>query len=383
MLKVSIQTVLSLCLSTFCITSYALDSDYVLPTAANEIKIMSYNAENLFDSFHDAGKEDWEYLPKEHSLKKNCPGARAVFTATKDATSEKPPRRNICLETDWTAAKVDMKINQIKKVIDAAGDRPDILTLCEVENKRVVGKLAKALGYDGFYMTSSPDVRGIDLAILYKRDKLTPLNFEERELKNPISLTRNLSVAHFRIKKSVGADGILAVYPNHWPSQANISRARLIAAEQLNSFVDEKKGEHLGENYYVVLTGDYNTISEESPNPLTDVLMTSQENLLDSHALSNLSANPAKARMPRGTYYYAAKKQWNELDHIFVGANLNDKQGLEVDPTSFRIHAPSFATKKNEAGEDTPFRYNHLTTNPAWLGYSDHFALTVKLKAVK
>lgn len=381
MSKVTVRTILSVCLTSLIyINAHALDSDYVITTGANEIKIMSYNAENLFDAEHDAGKHDWEFLPKSSPEKKNCPQT-GHFTSA--ASNEKPPAYNPCLTTDWTDAKVEMKLAQIKKVVDAAGSLPDILTLCEVENQKVITRLAKELGYDGFYMTTSPDVRGIDLAILYKTAKLQPLGFKEKEIDHAFSLTRNLSVGHFRIKGSVGADGILAIYPNHWPSQMNPTKARLIVAEQQKAFVEENKDLYRGENYYIVLTGDFNTTLEDSPNPLADVLMTSPENLLDSRLLSNASRNPAKSRMPQGTYYYGAKKQWNELDHIYVGSNLNDKQGLEIDPTSFRVHAPSFITKKNDAGDDVPFRYNHNTMNPAFLGYSDHFALTVKLKAVK
>jgi hypothetical protein len=32
----------------------ATDAEYIVPVAANEIKIMNYNVENLFDADHDA-----------------------------------------------------------------------------------------------------------------------------------------------------------------------------------------------------------------------------------------------------------------------------------------------------------------------------------------
>ena len=38
-----------------------------------DFTIMTYNVENLFDAVHDEGQNDWEYLPKEHPLKReNC-----------------------------------------------------------------------------------------------------------------------------------------------------------------------------------------------------------------------------------------------------------------------------------------------------------------------
>ena len=30
-----------------------------------KVGVMTYNVENLFDTVHDKGKRDWEYLPKE------------------------------------------------------------------------------------------------------------------------------------------------------------------------------------------------------------------------------------------------------------------------------------------------------------------------------
>jgi predicted extracellular nuclease len=348
--------------------SLANDAGYRVATAADEIKIMSYNAENLFDTEHDVGKNDYEFLPKSHPEKQTC---------NKDTN---PTRKKYCLETDWTPDKLKIKLAQMKKAIDASGSLPDILGLTEVENIAVVNLLAQTLGYDGVYITNSPDARGIDNAILYKRTKLTPVGFKERPLKNPMFPTRNLSVATFRIKKKLGYDGVVAVYPNHWPSQASPAKARLIAAEQLLQFVDENTNLYKDEHYYAVLIGDFNVITADSPNPINDVILSPNTGLIDVKDLSDNSKNPMNGKMPPASYYYGARNDWNELDRIFISRNLNDGVGLDVDATSFRIHAPSFITKKNDAGVAIPYRYNHNTANAAWAGFSDHFALVVKLK---
>ncbi|MEK6555520.1 MAG: endonuclease/exonuclease/phosphatase family protein [Bdellovibrionota bacterium] len=346
----------------------AQDAGYKVATGANEIKVMSYNAENLFDNDHDAGKNDYEFLPKAHPEKGVC---------EKD---KNPTRKKYCLDTDWTADKLKIKVAQMKKAILASGSLPDVLGLTEVENAAVTKMLATALGYDGFYITNGPDARGIDNVILYKTTKLAPAGFKEQELKNPMFPTRNLSVAHFRIKKSFGHNAILAVYPNHWPSQASPAKSRLIAAEQMLQFLDANERSFKGETYYAVVMGDFNTITTDSPNPINDVVLSPKTGLIDVKPLSDISANPMNGKMPPASYYYGARNDWNELDRIFISENLNDNTGLEVDPTSFRIHAPTFLTKKNDSGMAIPYRYNHRADNPAWAGFSDHFALVVKLK---
>lgn len=344
------------------------DADYVISVSKNEIKIMNYNVENLFDAEHDAGKKDYEFLPKNAPEKAEC---------QKETDYN---RRRYCFNTDWTEAKIEKKLNQIKKVIDAQGPIPDILTLEEVENPKIVGRLAKLLGFDDFRMTNSPDVRGIDNAILFRTEKLTLIDYKEYELKNPIALTRNLSVAHFKLSKELGG-GVLAVYPNHWPSQGTkTTRARLIPAEQLVKIIGDNARKYKGQSYYIVVTGDFNTLAHEKPNPVDEVLISKKTGLLDVATLSRNAGNPMHKRMPPASYYYGADNTWNEFDRIIISSNLYDNVGLDVDVNTYRVHAPSFLCKKNDAGEDIPFRFNHNAKNAAWLGFSDHFGVLVKLK---
>ena len=82
--------------------------DWVMPAESNEIKVMTYNVENLFDTNHDEGKQDYEFLPVTHPLKSEC------------ATLGK--YRKPCEETDWTPEKMMMKISQIHRLVQAQGE---------------------------------------------------------------------------------------------------------------------------------------------------------------------------------------------------------------------------------------------------------------------
>lgn len=342
----------------------AADSDYVIPVAPNEIKIMSYNVENLFDAVHDQDKNDYEFLPANDPEKENC--------------KKKKSGAENCLKLDWTKKKVEMKLMQTKEALAAQGELPDILSLIEVENPSVVKQLAQVLGYDTLLMTNSPDARGIDCAILYKKTKLKLVEYVEKEVENALFPTRNLSVAIFQLSKKMGG-GLIAYSPNHWPSQGNTGPARMLVAKAavnlfqgvLTKYPEAK----------LIVTGDFNTLANEKPNALDDVLLSkdSKLELRDVHQMAK-EENKLLPDMPKATYFYGANNEWNEFDHIYVSSDLNDQKDLDVVTESFRIHAPSFMTKTNKFGEAIPFRYSHEATAKNLLGYSDHFGILVKLR---
>jgi Endonuclease/Exonuclease/phosphatase family len=346
----------------------ASDSDYVLPVANNELKVMSYNVQNLFDTSHDSGKEDYEFLPADHPEKSGC--------------DDQPAKRaKACRELDWTEQKLSMKYNQIKKVLESQGDMPDVLVLVEVENPSVVGTLASILGYDGFRMTESPDQRGIDCAILYLKNKLTPIEYYQQPVTDALYPTRNLSVMTFRLSSSLGG-GVFAVLPNHWPSQGNPTKARLVVAAAERALVDDLRRKYSNQELNYIITGDFNTIDSDSPHPIDTILLDKSWGaaLVDVRAYSKKKRNPMIAKMPQATYYYGVENNWNEFDRFFVNPELTDGEGLDVDAMSYRIHAPGFLSKENADGEKIPFRYNHNSASSRYIGYSDHFGIVVKLK---
>ncbi|MGE3974208.1 MAG: endonuclease/exonuclease/phosphatase family protein [Bdellovibrionales bacterium] len=381
----------TLLLGVFCFPAYSglIDTDpryqkraarplmnWNMPVAANEIKIMTYNVENLFDATHDVGKQDYEYLPITSALKREC--------------ASQGPYRKKCEETDWTVEKMNMKLGQIQKALQAQGPYPDILALQEVENEKVIELLVQKLGYTDFVMTKSPDARGIDVALLYNESKLKLVSFREKNLGVPGLLTRNLLVANFTVVVRP-AVGTLGVFVNHWPSQGKSSEARVQAAQALRTFVNEEAGRKT--NYHAVLLGDFNTIDGDRPHPFREVILnpTWSEKFEDAQTLFESLKALQGIHMPPASYFYAKDGVWNRLDHIFVNKNLVDGAGMEIMPETFRIVAPEFMTRAFEYYYNqhhlyssvifgVPRRYNHDTKNPAVAGYSDHFPVSVKLK---
>ncbi|MCB0393907.1 MAG: hypothetical protein KDD25_05080, partial [Bdellovibrionales bacterium] len=180
--------------------------DFVTNTKSNEIKLMAYNLENLFDTEHDVvngqDKNDYFYLPANHPLKDKCGSDKR------------------CKEFDWNDSKLTLKIDRLAKVIESQGDLPDVIGFEEIENAKVLGKLADRLGYSkqNLVITQGPDERGIEVAVLYKTDKLTFVESKEHGVDPGNDRpTRDVLEVVFDINLKPGER--LAVYVNHWPSQ--------------------------------------------------------------------------------------------------------------------------------------------------------------------
>lgn len=338
------------------------------------VEVMSYNVENLFDAKHDVvngkDKEDWAFLPKEHVLKKK---------ACNKETSKN--RRKECQDTNWTEEKVEVKLSQITDVIKAANSNlPEFLGLVEVENGEVVRRLAKKLGYENFEITESPDQRGVDVALLYKSNKIIK-KISRTELVVPVDYpTRNILEVEFLINDKFP----LTLFVNHWPSLHNPDSWRIKAAEVLA--VRTKEILQKNPEQAILAMGDFNTIDENDPHPFKTVLY--KENLFSD--IAAMVDENVKNKNPLGTYYFAPKDQWNSLDHFFMNSKLGDGKDLEVNLKTFEIFSPAFLQKelkkKVRNGEDKSFkivmapkRFEPDALTKEMMGYSDHFPVLIKL----
>lgn len=351
--------------------------------AKTKLEIMSYNVENLFDTVHDEGKNDWTFLPSN--------------TKGKKAECEKigyHRYRKSCFNINWTKKHLDMKLEQIKEVITKGRDGlPDILALSEIENANVVGMLAKKLGYENFEVSDSPDKRGVDLALLWKSNSgLSKTDKREHVIKGDYfkkKPTRNILEVSFKLN----GKHPITIFVNHWPSLGNPTSTRLVAANTLRDRIQELQKENKGQN--IIALGDFNTIPTNFPHPFKSVLEKDGA-LIDVHEKYRSDRKihwKEKNKMPLGSYFYGRSMTWNLLDRVFVNGNLMNKTGLDLVLKSYQIYAPKFITKEYEyqkkdgynAGtvvKGTPKRYSHESTSVSKLGYSDHFPLVFELRVL-
>src|SRR5215213_11427987 len=168
---------------------------------ADEFFIASWNLENLFDTKNDPSvKGDEEYTPESAN--------------------------------HWTKERLDIKLKNLAKIISKMneGKGPDVLGVCEVENRQVVEMLVeqlKSLGrkYEIIHK-DSPSERGIDCAIIYDSAVFTldSPQFHHVDADN----TRDIVEA--KLKRN-GND--LYVFMDHWPSRHHEEQYRIKAADVL------------------------------------------------------------------------------------------------------------------------------------------------------
>lgn len=253
---------------------------------SDSLKIMFYNAENLFDIYNDSLTTDGEFTP---------------------LGSKK-----------WTAERFENKINNIYKSIIATGGwyPPAIIGFCEIENFYVLNELVYNTPFSKFQYNiihkNSPDKRGIDVALIYntKFVKLIDTAFLKISFpENPNSLTRDILYARLVLKNN----DTLHVFVNHWPSRrggiTNSESKRMFVSKTLKNKVDSIL--KINYNSNIIITGDFND------TPLDKSLRL----LINNRQLINLATEYAEKG--RGTYKY--RESWFMFDQVIISKNLLNK----------------------------------------------------------
>ncbi|MBA4178505.1 MAG: endonuclease/exonuclease/phosphatase [Leptothrix sp. (in: Bacteria)] len=278
----------------------------------------------------------------------------------------------------WTQAVLDHKLAQLASVIGRMnGDRgPDILGLCEVENRHVLDLLVAALAPTGrayaVVHADTQDSRGIDVAFLYDGAvfEVAPGEvFSHFVVKR--TATRDLLQVNFRDRRG----RLLACIGNHWPSrlggQFESEPFRIIAAETL-AYFHERIVEIHGSNVAVLAMGDFND------EPF--------DRSLSQHARAERSrAKVTRARSPallnlmwpvvgqiKGTHFFDNRP--GVLDQLLVSKGLlTGNSGFAVQiPRTTVVALPDMVA----AGQYPQPRRHGRPSSPGDFdpdGFSDHF----------
>ena len=292
------------------------------------------NCENLFDYLHDEGKQDVEYLP--------------------DATRH------------WTKNRYWHKLNNIAQELLSCSDEgiPDLIALCEVENDSVMRDLTKRsllrnAGYE-YLMTSSPDQRGIDVALLYSPFSFVPVRTYPIRVE-PLKGMRATRDILYVCGETVSGD-TLHVFVVHQPSRFSgekYSRPfRRVVADRLCHSVDSIYA--VSPNAKILIAGDFN----DDANGYS----LKQYN---QHGLINITKDAKGDNGVKGTYRY--KGEWESIDHILASPYIYNNV------ESAFIHSPLFLLEEEQQyGGYRPRRtYNGMRYQPA---YSDHLPLVVRFR---
>ena len=299
----------------------------------DSLLVMFWNLENFFD-----------IRPHEGHCRDSLPSAGSATGAT-DADFTPEGSRH------WTPKRYRTKCNAVAKIIFLASDRfgrlPDVIGFVEVENRRVLEDLVldtplRKLGYRSVHF-DSPDRRGIDCGLLYRKSSLNmtgsaPLHIYNADGK--IMPTRDILLACF---------DSLSVLVNHHPSKVgqDSQEKRRIAMGRMRTACDSLQESGVRR---ILCIGDFNdNVWKTCDFPPGYTLKTSS------------------GRSPLGTIKYEG--EWEKIDGCFFEGFSKVEEYI--------LDEPSLLTGDSAYGGLKPRR---TYSGPRWLGgVSDHLPIVIKI----
>jgi predicted extracellular nuclease len=324
-----------------------------LATAQKKEQVMTlmfYNVENLFDTERNPDKEDAEFTPES--------------------------------EKAWDLQRYQKKLDDIASVIRAAGEGelPDIVGLAEVENRKVLEDLVQTRdlkrGNYGIVHYESPDVRGIDCALLYRMEAFRVLASEAIPVTFPFDSSETTrDILH--VEGKTIDNETLHLFVNHWSSRSGGEKEtepkRLYCAVTLRKTVDRVMNREPGAK--IIIMGDFN--DEPTNRSVFEMLLANNKRKnAGDRELYNLMYDAHNERN-EGSYNF--RGTWNMLDQIIVSRSvLTDSRGWHCGFGDGRIFKADFMLYRDEnIRENVP---NRTYGGPRYYGgTSDHLPVTVTL----
>ncbi len=302
---------------------------FLSAVAQHRFTLVELNCENLFDCRHDTLKQDTEWLPAS---------AR-----------------------HWTPARYWSKVNRLGQAILSSVDNsiPDLVALVEVENDSCLHSLTRRsllhhAGYE-YFMTESPDLRGIDVALLYQPATFRPICYDYLRVPPLKEMRPTRDILY--VQGETQSHDTLHVFVVHAPSRYGGERAsrpnRMLVSERLTDYIEK-----LPTKTNVVVVGDFNDYAD-SP-------------ALRHHSINGLHNVTTQTKghygKALGTYRYRGR--WQSIDHVLVSKPLLGKV------IQTYINDGSFLLERDDKyGGVKPFRtYNGFQYQN---GFSDHLPLVV------
>lgn len=307
-----------------------------------EYTVVSYNVENLFDTVDDPKIPDEEFLPAS--------------------------------EKKWDNEKYQRKLDDIARVISEVNPQelPELVGLVEVENQQVLENLVKTGKLKDQYAIvheESPDFRGIDVALIYRKDafseivhEVLPVTFPD----DPGFKTRDILHVTGKMKNDV-----VHVFVNHWPSRIGgdekTEPKRLLAASVLKKKVDQVFA--ADPKARIIIMGDMN--DEPANKSLKETLGAQVPG--SGAPLINLMMPDDLAG--KGTYFYSGS--WNMLDNIVVSEAVFKGKGMRIEEGKGTVFSNDWMIFINKNGDKAPNR--SYVGNKYVGGVSDHFPVYFKM----
>lgn len=304
-----------------------------------------YNLENLFDTIHDEGKNDFDFLPEG--------------------------------SYHWNKMKYENKLQNLSRVLtDIGTDKlpgigASIIGVSEVENARALDALIdrpllKERGIRYVHI-EGPDKRGVDCALLYNPRFFTP----EKSFLQPYiyengdttRATRGFLTVQGRL-----AGTPLTVIVVHWPSRAAEGKFRDWGGKQVRHLTDSIQ--RADKDMRIIVMGDMN---DDPDNDSMARWLGARRKMKDVEEFDFY--NPwwdILRGQGQGTLSY--KGAWNLFDQVVMSRNLLDTKGRK-DYSTLKYHSCHIFRREYLMQQEGRYKGTPLRTTAAgvWLnGYSDH-----------
>ena len=284
----------------------------VWSASATPLRVVSYNVENLFHPKHDSvmidslwvEKDDWEWTAEG--------------------------------ERRWSYTRYERKVENIARVLTNIGEWEgvDIAGLQEVENAACLRKLCYTLrrGEYDFVHYESPDPRGIDVALVYKKSRVDTLNSKPIRIQNtdrfPDRLqTRDILYVCARVDKR----DTLHLFVCHLPSQrggaAETEWKRDAVKKVLQGAVDSVLA--IEPQAKIVIMGDFNGEPSEGLRVTGYRLRDTGDGLRGTgDGLRGVSYREPVNGKETGTHKYHGR--WSCLDQFYTSPALDNLSTVRI-----------------------------------------------------
>lgn len=314
-------------LNLFLIFYFAFLISHPLRVFSQSLTFVELNCENLFDCRDDSLKEDEEFLPDG-------------------------PRH-------WTRKRYWRKLNNIGQELLSCSDRlPDLVALVEVENDTVMRDLTRRsllrnAGYK-YLMTESPDIRGLDVALLWQPSSFRPICYDTYTV--PIVKDMRPTRDILYVQGETLSGDTLHIFVLHAPSRYGGEKEsrpfRLQVAKVLLPLLEPLRNEK------VIVAGDFNDY-DDSPTM----------HHYYEQGLKNATAKAHGSHGAKGTYRYEG--EWQSIDHVLLSTKMNAR----VDTTYINDAAFLMEEEPRYGGKRPKRTYHGFNYRPA---FSDHLPLVVR-----
>ena len=277
------------------------------------------------------------------------------------------------------------KLNNMAKVISEIGvkesnNTPVILGVAEIENRQVLEDLIsneklKDKNY-GIIQYDSPDLRGIDVALLYQPNYFRPTHHEVFELRIWDADGTRIHTRDQLLVSGYLDDELIHVIVNHWPSRRGgekRSRPKREKAAYLTTQIVEKI-KLSDPNPKILIMGDLNDDPHNSS--LKKVLKTKKKK---KKVKEGDIYNPYEDMFRRGHNTLVYRDNINLFDQImFTSPLLTTKK----DYSTFKmwkanVFNPQYLT--NQTGKYKGYPYRSFVGSNWNGGYSDHYPVYIYL----